>query len=265
MRPCVWITGHSIADTVGSQVRAGLDACHLYYTKDLTPEIIDAHDVHIGYGILRGMDKVFRACDAASKPWFNIDRGYWKPGHYDGYYRISLRGTQQTKFDGLKHDYERWDRLGIDILTDQRCDEMPYSLICPPTDYAADFFGLSQKQWHHEAEQYSTDCIWFDRLKTANKPLQKDLDGANKVITFNSSVGWEALRQGIEVISDPTHSIVGAYQKKLDKPIHADLNARRELFALMASLELTLDEIRSGLLWPLIQNLMNTHVSLSGV
>lgn len=251
MKIAVWKTGHEISDTVAEAIEYGLNAKH-YVTYDPSlKEIVDYHDLHIGYGILRGMDDVFRACDKAGKPWFNMDRGYWKPGHYDGYYRISLRGTQQTfGLDKLKPDYERWDRLGIEILPMKSHGE--HILFCPPTKDVANFFNYGGDQFLPQ---------WNIKLREKNSaiPLQDDLNQASKVFTFNSSVGWEALRQGIPVVSDPTHSIVGAYQKLLDKSIHADSNARRDLFALMAGLQLQLSEIRSGKLWPLLQNLLTIN------
>lgn len=261
MKVCVWITGHPIADTVGSQARAGLNTCPIYYTADLTDKIIQDHDIHIGYGILRGMDKVFRSAHLAGKPWFHIDKGYWKPCHYDGYYRISLNDTQQTQLKGLKPDYERWDALGLDILPSR--PRKGLVMICPPTQPVREFFklhdayfGSDMKIGYHPDETPS-----FFRNKNSTIPLQDDLDRCCQVSTFNSSVGWEALRQGIPVVSDAEHSIVGAYQKLVDKSIHDDLEARRELFGLMAGLQLTLDEIRQGRLWPLMKTLLSTLVT----
>jgi hypothetical protein len=46
------------------------------------------------------------------------------------------------------------------------------------------------------------------RVKT-DAPLC--FDGVSRVITYNSSVGIEALRQGIPVISDPVNSSIGSY------------------------------------------------------
>lgn len=259
MKACVWQTGHGIADTVAQAVHDGLHASgvnhSLKQTSQLSEQEIQSSDVHIGYGILRGMDEVFRACDKAGKPWFNIDKGYWKPGHYDGYYRISLRGTQQTfGFDKLKPDYERWDKLGIEILPSTKKPDV--ALCCPPTDYVDGFFdGCSI--------QYPAGKELIIKSKTDPRPINYNL--YDEVVTFNSSVGWEALRHGIPVISDINHSIIGAYVKhfestrgiSFDKAMRDDSNVRRELFALMALLQLTLDEIRAGLLWPFMQNLLN--------
>lgn len=258
MKIAVWKTGHKIADTVASAIYAGFcrSDCNAFPPLDthLHLDMVNSFDCHIGYGILRGMDDVFRACKKSGKTYFNIDRGYWKPGHYDGYYRVSLCGTQQTTFNGLEPDYARLDNLGIDILRGESRRQGRKTLVCPPTDYVESFFG----KW----KPHITGDILV-RPKGCDLPLQHDLDQCNKVITFNSSVGWEALRQGIEVISDPDHSIIGAYQKSLDKPLHLDLHERHRLFGIQCALQLTLDEARQGMLWPLLQKLLGSSSVLT--
>lgn len=245
MKIAVWRSGHIIADTVAEAVYEGLRSnreCELVQCVCSNGTSEYEADVHIGYGILRGMGEVFRRARTDGKPFFIIDRGYWKPNHYDGYYRISLNGTQQTfGFDKLEPDYERWEKLGIEI----RQPEVHYgkTLYCPPTDYVKQFFGLNGWEYPIGSVVREKGCL---------RELQDDLDLCKKVVTFNSSVGWEALRQGIPVVSDPQHSIVGSYQKWLDKNIHTDLDERRKFFAMMAGLQLSLEEIRSGKLWPLL-------------
>lgn len=253
MKIAVWKTGHEIADRIAEAVYEGLSKsdCNASPPLDALNQYHGAYiniaDIHIGYGILRGMDKVFHACQRTGKPFFHIDKGYWNPGHYDGYYRISLNGTQQTfGLDRLEPDYERWDALGIDILPSIKCHGR--QLLCPPTSHVAAFFPKTI---------IPIKLPNIERHKGCERTLQSDLEICGEVATFNSSVGWEALRQGIPVISDPTHSIVGAYQKLLDKPLHADSNERRKLFALMAGLQLRLDEIKSGQLWPLLHKLLS--------
>lgn len=257
MKICVWRPHpkHEIAAIVADAVLEGLAAsgnpAMIYLDAD---EVIpDDADIHIGYGILRGIGDVMKECQQKGKPFFHIDRGYWKPGHYDGYYRISLCGTQQTiGLDKLEPDYERLDKLEVEILPEVKREGA--ALICPPTDYVADWLGLKLGAWGMPTE--IGESVIEYRHKGTITPLQTSLDRVAKVITFNSSVGWEALRQGIPVFSDSTHSIVGAYQKLVDKPLHLDINERRKLFGIQASLQLTLDEIRQGMIWPLLQRLM---------
>lgn len=262
MKCAVWTTEHEIASTVASAIYAGFckSDCNAFPPFDtryhLDQGTIAAFDVHVGYGILRGMDDVFRACKKLGKPFIHLDKGYWKPGHYDGFYRVSLNGTQQTTFDGLQPDYARWDALGIEVLPHRIETSDDYELICPPTDYVAEHFGINPMEWLHNTLQGGTHKKVV-RTKGTAAPI--DWDHCSNVITFNSSVGLEALRQGIPVISNPQHSAVGAYQKKkLDIDLSTSLDKRREFFALLAGLQIRLDEIRQGGLWPLIQKLLRT-------
>lgn len=255
MKIAVWHTGHAISAVVADAIYRGLIlnklACEIRTLEGYNGGIITSDaDVHICYGILRNADRLFRACDNAKKPWVHIDKGYWKPGHYDGYYRISLNGTQQTFWlDKIEPDYDRWNGLGIDIVSDARQRENYKPLVCPPTNYVTDFFD----QWTTSFDE----CEFYWRDKTSCVPLQNELDYCSRVVTFNSSVGWEALRQGIPVVSDPIHSIVGAFEKTLDGTQLLDLDNRRKLFAIMSKLQLTLEEIKAGKLWPLIQELLS--------
>lgn len=262
MRVAVWKTGHEIADSVAASVYAGLckSECNAFPPLDTDLHLlsVEEFDIHIGYGILRGMDHVFRECQRLGKPFIHLDKGYWKPGHYNGYYRLSLKGTQQTfGLDKIEPDYKRLDDLGVDILPSNDREKRP--LICEPTPVVEMFFGSTPQDWWLK-QCYTNpdfDDVFINRPKDCERPLQQDLDRCSKVITFNSSVGWEALRQGIEVVSDADYSIVGSYQKLIDSPLHQSYEQRRKLFAIQAGLQLTLDEVRQGKLWPLMQTLLS--------
>lgn len=262
MRIAVWKTGHEIADTIADAAYDGLKRSGIDTSLESTYPLndIETYDCHVGYGILRGTPEVFKQAKAKGKFWLNLDKGYFKPSHFSGYYRVSLNGTQQTTgLDNLQPDYERWDKLGLPIeKLAIRAVDAPV-LICPPTNHVHNFFQLNDR-WQGNDEAGYTNAIV--RFKGNDRPLQEDLNACRKVYTFNSSVGWEALRQGMPVISDPIHSIVGAYGKLMDKPLNVDYEARCRLFSIMASLQLTLDEMRQGLLWPLITRLLEAnHIS----
>lgn len=256
MKIAVWKTGHEIADTVAEAVYDGLKSyaeCQRYNTGTSTEKSIQ-EDVVIAYGILRGTGDVFSMARQLDKPFFCIDRGYWKPGHYDGYYRISLNGTQQTTgLDKLEPDYERWDRLGLEIFDrPHRLESEPdhYDLYCSPTEYVSKHFN--EMHWLHE----NVDACRKYKIRQKGEPDHIDWREVRVLNTFNSSVGWEALRQGIPIVSDETHSIVGAWQKNIYTDAQMTHENRMRLFAVMAGLQLTLEEIRKGLLWHLLNTLL---------
>lgn len=253
MKAAIWFTGHEIADTVAEALAQGLGksiAVDTLHTGDPAAlGAVPAYDAHIGYGVLRGMGGVFGAAAKAKIPWFNIDRGYWGPGHYAGLYRISLNGTQQTTGLGrIAPDYERLAKLEVGIEPAQPRTGKTY--LMPPTQYVCGYLGLSESTWLER--NFEPGCV----IKPKDgKPV--DWQDVGNVVTFNSAMGWEALRRGIPVVSDETHSFVGAYQKQVDKMPHLDANARRRMFAVQASLQLSLKEIRQGYAWPLIARLLS--------
>ena len=52
---------------------------------------------------------------------------------------VPLCGTQQTfGLDKIEPDYERWDKLGLEILPAK--ERRGYNLVCPPTRFVEDFF-----------------------------------------------------------------------------------------------------------------------------
>lgn len=276
MKIAIWKTGHEIADTVADALKEGLNG-RIHYTDEIKDIerihrecdecgcLMCQYDIHIGYGILRGASEIFRLCDSVKKAWINVDRGYFQPGHYNGHYRLSLCGTQQTiGLDKLEPDYERFAKLGIEFPEPYRINADAHTLVIPPTDYAARFFGIDNWQI---PEFSDSPCII--RKKGDVTPLGDHLTNCLRVVTFNSSIGWEALKRGIPVYSDPDHSIIGAYQKLRktdDTSLHLDIKARRELFAIMSGLQMTLEEIRSGKICTLMEKLLSLFPSsLAGI
>lgn len=75
------------------------------------------------------------------------------------------------------------------------------------------------------------------RDKSATIPIDWPL--VRRVITFNSTVGIEALRRGIPVISDPVHSTLGSYTKQINL---VDKYSREELFRFYSAHQFKLDE-----------------------
>jgi hypothetical protein len=271
MRIAVWKTGHEIADTVANSVEIGSigrvsnSTIYLGNTKYVQggyrPEECD---VNIAYGILRGADAVFYESEIHGKPWFNIDRGYFNPGHYDGYYRISYKGTQAKydpafpitrQFDGEFEPWRKWD-------------ESKSILLCPPTEAVAKFFALKyysdrlvSTDWEHNHLQECFKRGWkvTVRPKSSNDPI--DWNKYNAAITFNSSIGWQALQRGIPCLSDTTNSVVGSYYntKSIDELLELiHIKSRKPLFDFMASHQFTLAEIEKGLAWPVINHYLSS-------
>lgn len=237
MKIAVWTTPHEIANTVAISLARGFNAPIYSTCSDDCPSVMDA-DVHIGYGILRGMDGVFRAAQAAGKLWFNVDKGYLNPGHFDGTYRLSCGGTQ-ARYDPAFVSPE----CELTLEPIREYDPKKRILVCPPTKHVRDFFGYSGMDF----ETGYCNERYIVRLKGDTTPI--DWNAISAVITFNSSVGWEAVRRGIPCLSDPQHSVVGSYYNtnSLDELIGKFNSTPREpLFRFLKAHQFTLAEIEQG-------------------
>lgn len=200
-------TGHEIADTV----------------SDLIGELIDGN-YKIAYGILR-----HNLFDELSN-WFEIDKGFWGADHFCGRYRMSCKGTQ-PRYDSL---FPHSEPHGL-TLHPWRNDGT-HTLICPPTQHVCEFFGIVYTDWLMAAIKKATGTIIM-RGKGSDKPIE--WESICQVITFNSTVGIEALCRGIPVISDPVHSSIGSYTKKI---LSIDGYDREPLFCWLAGHQFKLDE-----------------------
>lgn len=239
---CVWQTNHEISQTVCKSLAKGFQA-DLRNTKDLSRDVISQYDAHIAYGILRGTTEVFRTCDALKKPWFYADNGYTESGHFSGKYRISCRGTQARYIS----EPPRTESISNEHLL-RPIQDGYHTLIIPPTKPVCDFFGIDPVKWLFEATKHKPYKI---KWKDGTEP---DFSQVHHVYTFNSSIGWKALLQGIRVTSDPLHSVVGSFlhTKCIDilKEPAIDINP---LVDCMNEHQFTLREIEAGAAWGLIR------------
>lgn len=220
-------TGHIIADTV----------------SDIIGELEDG-DYNIVYGILR--HNKFRE----GKRWFELDKGFWGASHYSGNYRISYKGTQPI----YREDYPLSEPHG-QTLEPWRNQE-GYTLICPPTGHVCDFFKIDYSQWlmkainlaaspspgycersKNETLQPLRQINYIIRNKDDESPIE--WDKISKVTTFNSTIGFEALRRGIPVISDPKHSTIGSYTSSINSYCDYD---RDKLFSFCQAHQFRLSE-----------------------
>lgn len=262
MKAFIWFTGHEIADAVARAVMDGLMPYNALWgvgkadqAAQAEDRVFESADVHVGYGILRGMDQVFKRAKRAGIPWVNIDRGYFRAHHYEGYYRLSLNGTQQTiGVQSMAPNYSRLRRLSINLEPWRGFDPSKPILYCPATQAVANFFDHRG----FKIDQKSLDRSGLvTRIKGDAAPL--DFRDYNYVHTVNSSVGWQAIQAGIPCVSDPICSIVGARYKEI--PLaelgEAQYLDREKLFGCMANLQLTLSEIRAGKVWETLAHLLS--------
>lgn len=203
-------TGHDIADTVADKI------------GDLPGD-----GYVVAYGILRGTKEAF----ARAAHWFEIDRGYWDPSHFDGNYRLGYRDMQAIYREGLPREPHG---LKFDPWVDP---DSGYTMICPPTAAVCDFYGLSHMDWCWDAINQCHGKPYKIREKYTQEPLS--FEGVSRVITFNSAVGWQAVQKGIQCVSSADHSLVGSFCKAKKVLDNYD---RDELFDIMQAHQFKLGE-----------------------
>lgn len=216
-------TGHGIADEVSDRVGELPDGPY-----------------RAAYGILRGSTEWLRAVDN----WFEIDKGMWGASHYYGNYRLSFRGTQP-----LYRDDAPVEPHGLTL--EPWRDSGDHTMICPPTQPVCAFFGIDYTEWLMDAVRRAGPSYAI-RHKGMAEPI--DWPRVRRVITFNSTVGVEALRRGILVISDPDHSSIGSWG--------VDGYDREPLFCFLQAHQFKLAE--KSKICSLISHYMSTSVSTAG-
>lgn len=177
-------TGHPIADTI----------------SDLIGDLPDAQ-YEIAYGILR--HNLFHG----DNDWFELDKGFWYAGHYGGNYRASYKGTQPTY-----NPMGIFEPHGLELRDWQEPNSNKKVIICPPTTYVCAFFGIEMNEWIENAKSRAGS---YHAIKLKEDP-ELNWEGVDKIITFNSTIGIEALKRGIPVDSDPVHSTIGSWNNSID-------------------------------------------------
>lgn len=246
----IWQTDHPINQTVTNAFaegyrklsRTGMVQVRNVSTFDPEKDIKPC----ISYGILRGAGEIFKACRAKGVEFWEIDRGYFKPGHFDGYYRISLNGMHVWNYDARNnYDTTRIDGFNVEIKPWRYGSSGDYILLCPPSQPVKWFEKVPE-----DFEQIIIDSgkrlypgIPFKiRNKSSDIPLYQDLEAAIALHTYNSNAVIDALVAGVSVKAYGIHPVNEAIPEK-----------RRNLFSYLANNQFTLDEMRSGMAWEMVQ------------
>lgn len=245
MKIAIWKTGHEIADTVAEALREGIPDASCCDTRIEGMVERCGCDIHIAYGILRGTEKVFRT----GNHWFNVDKGYFGASHFDGTYRISYKGTQY-RFPPVVRHVEKKILPGT-------------ALICPPTEHVCQFFGIDLDVWLSVMKAKCIQAGLCYEVRPKGYPYPINFKKYCLVVTFNSSVGWQALQAGVPCLSDTQHSVVGSYYntKCIDELFGLWESMPTEpLFDEMRKHQFTLSEIKQGIACNLIYQCLPSSV-----
>lgn len=243
----LWRTEHEINSTI-------MDALHKGSIQiSSTDEGFHYKHVHsysgkptpsVSYGILRGTDKIFKDCLKNKVEWWEIDRGYINPGHFDGYYRMTMNALR-APYKSLELPNDRLSRLNVKLENWQKGTHVLYA---PPTPAIREFYGISSNFDNliiRRIEQ-ATDRPIKIRNKNLHRSLEEDLKDCHCVVTFNSNLAVDALIRGVPAL---TFTSELPNQRTIEH-IEGDLRFDREKWLRYLSYcQFTLDEFRSGEAW----------------
>lgn len=248
----VWHTGHEINEKLSRALHAGIPQSILKHTEwaDNYFNSTNKH-VAVGYGILRGTGDVFKHNEKHNVDYYEVDRGYINPNHYDGYYRISKNGMQ-AKYRDLDLPSDRLDKLKFKC--ENWFDPKGRIIVCPPTEYIEDFYGMERGWWVKDIEEYLTrsERSFKTRHKSDAVSLENDLKGASCVITFNSNVAIEATIKSLPVVEGKDSILSGWERDLIHQPTDSEID---KLLRFISYNQFTLEEIRNGTAWKIIQSL----------
>jgi len=205
------------------------------------------------YGNLRGLKPLLDQAQREGRDWYYGDNGYFRPGHYDGYYRVTRNAEQHDGTGGASP--ARWERLGKTLLPWKRGGRS--IMLCPPGEKYAELHGFTRAQWLADVTATlaaSTDRQIIERSKPgdpdARKSLWSALRDCHALVTHSSNSAVEALLFGIPVFCTGAcaSSRMGlANVAAIETPAYPD--DRDQWCFNLAANQWTLAEMRDGTCW----------------
>lgn len=253
----VWHTGHQINEKISHALHAGIPQNILKHTEWASNYISSTNKhVAVAYGILRGTGDIFRHNRLHNIDYYEVDRGYINPNHFDGYYRIS-KNALQAKYKDLDLSGDRLEKLKFERA--EWFNPKGKIIVCPPSDYIEDFYSFNHGWWEGEVVKTleNTSRPFKVRHKSDTTPLEHDLQDAYCVITFNSNVAVDAAIKGVPVVTG-VYSVVGKWtQNSLDDVLNntVEPESRERIDKLLRFIsynQFTLKEIQEGFAWQLL-------------
>jgi len=182
---------------------------------DMNDFLKEKNDIAV-FGILRGTENWLYKCKQLGLNYYYFDHAYFfkAHGHKRNHisdiqsYRITKNGENLNKI--VKLDVEDVNRISkyrqfketFKLKSIKRGKSI---LIIPPTEAVCRYYKIDLDTWINETKntikKYS-DRDFIIRYKTDTRPLDEDLHKSHCVVTFQSTVGINAIIKGLPVICD---------------------------------------------------------------
>lgn len=205
--------------------------------------------IGIFWGLLRGSPELIKASIQAFQPWFYLDHGYFKRGHFNGHYRITYTDFQQRHL--IERPDDRWKKLGVS-LTPWRTGRK--IVICPPSDHVCAIFNCrGWEQTTVEALKSISDRPIIIRRKSDPMSFTEAIKDAHCLVTSSSIAAVEAVLSGVPVFvaQNSAAAPVGLVDlAKIEEPIYPD---REPWCHSLAYGQFTREEMKDGAAWAVLQ------------
>lgn len=200
------------------------------------------------WGILRGAGDRLKECELYGQPYFYIDHGYFRRGHYDGYYRVvfcdrHLTGEMQKSCGG------RWKALGLEPKPWRRRGKVVY---LPISRHVAAFKGIDAGEFDEQQIAGLRNMVGEVLVKGKDDgDLAECLSDAKIVAGYQSNALFEAALEGCGTVELGDSPALGIYGNA-----YLSIDTREQVFSWLADNQWTLEEMRSGKCW---SDLMAMH------
>lgn len=217
-------------------------------------EAIDFDGGMMTFGEERGLRPMLDRVIEEGRDWVYVDNGYFKSGHFSGYYRVTRNAYMRGGIAAVSD--RRWRRLGLTIKPWQRGGS--FILVCPPPHRFAALRKFDADAWLEQTLatlKAHTDREIRIRPKPSKRerrtsPIEQAIKGAHALVCHSSNAAAEVLIEGYPVFcTDPcTSSVMGeADLAKIETPSYPD--GREEWARYLAAGQWTIEEMRNGTCW----------------
>lgn len=215
---------------------------------------------------IKGAPKAAEGCvffgvtDGNLADWVRVLRRRIPFYYIDNSYFDSVRGTQfrvtrnrlQIEAGAHDSDGQRFNALGLGIKPIQVNSDGHWVLVEQSPLFmrllaAAPDWSYHQEMWAHRTGRRVVVRRWSSDKPKVQTTLKQDLEGAWGLHTHSSAAAVTALLEGITAYVEPM-SAVANLQLSSDNSV----DDRRRFFNVLADNQFTLDEMREGKAWALL-------------
>lgn len=209
------------------------------------------------YGVEPPTLQAWKDVQAAGETFWYVDNGYFRSTYQGGnYFRITKNAEQHTGIG--QSDGRRFAELGIEIQPWREGEEI---LIALQTDWWYERHGLTRQRWLDDVLARVSGTGRKIRIRGKpvrghkEPPLAADLKRAWCVIAYSSNVAVDALMAGIPAFctcpGSAGYTLSGCFLSSGGLAPYRSPH-RREWAEVLADNQWTVEEIRSGLAWEML-------------